>query len=249
MKLEEKIKDKYLYSNGLNIFKFFYFNFQLLKAKFKPRIINANWGLDLIINNIFRNKKNGTYIDVGCHHPFINNNTFLLYKKGWNGINIDLDFNSIDMFNHFRPNDDNRKIGISNKKGFANLYFFHNRAAKNTLSKKSGGGAKQIKKIEVNTLDNIIEESKIKIKEIDFLTIDVEGNELNVLQGLNFKKYKPKIIALEFINPNNKFFYQQKIEDIQRSKIFKFMKNKGYKLSNWIHDDLIFVHKSISNIK
>ena len=203
----------------------------------------------MIINNIFRNKKNGTYIDVGCHHPFINNNTFLLYKKGWNGINIDLDFNSIDMFNHFRPNDDNRKIGISNKKGFANLYFFHNRAAKNTLSKKSGGGAKQIRKIEVNTLDNIIKESKIKIKEIDFLTIDVEGNELNVLQGLNFKKYKPKIIALEFINPNNKFFYQQKIEDVQRSKIFKFMKNKGYKLSNWIHDDLIFVHKSISNIK
>ena len=87
------------------------------------------------------------------------------------------------MFNYFRPNDDNRKIGISNKKGFANLYFFHNRAAKNTLSKKSGGGAKQIRKIEVNTLDNIIKESKIKIKEIDFLTIDVEGNELNVLQG------------------------------------------------------------------
>ena len=249
MKLEEKIKDKYLYSNGLNILKLFYFTFQLLKAKFKPRIINANWGLDLIINNVFRNKKKGIYIDVGCHHPFINNNTYLLYKKGWNGINIDLDFNSIDMFNYFRPNDDNKKIGISNKKGFANLYFFHNRAAKNTLSKKSGGGAKQIKKIEVNTLDNIIKESKIKIKEIDFLTIDVEGNELNVLQGLNFKKYKQKIIALEFINPNNKFFYQQKIEDIQRSKIFKFMKNKGYKLSNWIHDDLIFVHKSISNIK
>ena len=110
------------------------------------------------------------------------------------------------MFNYFRPEDDNKKIGISNKKGTSNLYFFHNRAAKNTLIKKSGRGAKQIKKIKVNTLDNIIKESKLKVKEIDFLTIDVEGNELNVLQGLNFKKYKPKIIALEFINPKNKFF-------------------------------------------
>ena len=101
----------------------------------------------------------------------------------------------------------------------------------------------------MNTLDNIIKESKIRIKEIDFLTIDEEGNELNVLRGLDLKKYKPKIIVLEFINPRNKFFYQQKIEDIQKSKIFKFMKNKGYKLSNWVHDDLLFVHKSISNIK
>ena len=218
MKLEEKIKDRYLYSNNFNIFKFFYFFFQFLKSKVKPRISNANWGLDLIVNNIFRDKKKGFYIDVGCHHPFINNNTYFLYKKGWNGINIDLDFNSIDMFNYFRPEDDNKKIGISNKKGTSNLYFFHNRAAKNTLIKKSGRGAKQIKKIKVNTLDNIIKESKLKVKEIDFLTIDVEGNELNVLHGLNFKKYKPKLIALEFINPKNKFFYQQNIENIQIQK-------------------------------
>jgi len=249
MKLEEKIKDKYLYSYGLNIFKFLYFNFQFFKAKFKPRIINANWALDLIVDNIFRKKKGGIYIDVGCHHPFINNNTYLLYKKGWKGINIDLDFSSIDMFNYFRPEDDNRKIGISNKKGFSNLYFFHNRAAKNTLFKKSGRGAKQIKKIEIDTLNNIIKNSKFKIKEIDFLTIDVEGNELNVLKGLDFKKYKPKLVALEFINPNNRFFYQQKIEDIQKSKVFKFMTNKGYKLSNWIHDDLLFTHKSFLKIK
>ena len=140
------------------------------------------------------------------------------------------------------------KLGFQTKKDLQ-IYIFFTIGQLKIHYQKSGGGAKRIKKIEVNTLDNIIKESKIKIKEIDFLTIDVEGNELNVLQGLNFKKYKPKIIALEFINPNNKFFYQQKIEDIQRSKIFKFMKNKGYKLSNWIHDDLIFVHKSISNIK
>ena len=203
MKLEEKIKDKYLYSYGLNIFKFLYFNFQYLKAKFKPRIINANWALDLIVDNIFRKKKGGIYIDVGCHHPFINNNTYLLYKKGWKGINIDLDFSSIDMFNYFRPEDDNRKIGISNKKGFSNLYFFHNRAAKNTLFKKSGRGAKQIKKIEIDTLNNIIKNSKFKIKEIDFLTIDVEGNELNVLKGIqNTIKKNQCILQIEIFKKN-----------------------------------------------
>ena len=194
MKIEEKIKNKFLYSKGLNFFKFFYFCFQYLKSKIKPRIINANWGLDLIISNILKKQKKGIYIDVGCHHPLINNNTYILYKNGWKGINVDLDFNSIDMFNYFRPKDDNIISALSNKKGQGDLYFFHNRAAKNTISKSRGKGAKLIKKIQINTLNNIIKNSKFNVKDIDFLSIDVEGNELNVLKGLDFKKYRPKII-------------------------------------------------------
>ena len=244
MKLEEKLKARYLYSLNLNIFKFFYFLFQFLKFKFKPRIINSNWGLDVIVSDIFKKKDNGIYIDIGCHHPLINNNTYLLHKKGWKGINVDLDFNSIDMFNYFRPQDDNQQIAISNTDGLTNLYFFHNRAPKNTISKKSGKGAKTIKKIRTKTLNNILESSKLNIKEIDFLSIDVEGNELNVLKGLNFNKYKPKIVVIEFIDPKIKEFYSHKIENIIKSEIYKFMKKKKYNFVNWVHDDLIFISKN-----
>ena len=244
MKIEEKLKARYLYSLNLNPFKLIYFIFQFLKFKFKPRIINANWGLDVVIKDIFKNKKKGIYIDVGCHHPLINNNTYLLYKNGWRGINVDLDFSSIDMFNYFRPDDCNKLKAVSNIKGFTKFYFFHNRAPKNTISKKSSKGAKLIKSIETDTLDNIIKKSKFLIKKIDFLSIDVEGNELNVLKGLNFKKYKPKVVVLEFIDPSIKEFYGHKIENIMSSKIYKFMKNRNYKLVNWIHDDLVFISKN-----
>ncbi len=243
MKIEEKIKAHYLYSKKFNFFKFLYFLFQLLKFKLKPRIINANWGVDVIVKDIFKNKKKGVYIDVGCHHPFINNNTYLLYKNGWSGINIDLDFSSIDMFNYFRPNDFNKQQAISNSKKLTNFYFFHNRAPKNTISKKSGKGAKIIKKIETDTLNNIIRDSRLGVKKIDLLSIDVEGNELNVLKGLNFKKYKPKVVILEFINPVIKEFYQHKIENIVKSELYKFMKKKRYRLVNWVHDDLIFIQE------
>ena len=245
MKFEEKIKSRFLYSNGLNLFKIFYYNFQFLKSKFKPRIINANWGLDRIVDVILKNIKKGIYVDVGCHHPLINNNTYYLFKRGWSGINIDLDFNSVEMFKYFRPNDDNYKTAVSNKKGVAKLYFFHNRAPKNTIDKNYGLGAKKIKKINIDTLDNIIGKSKLRIKEIDFLSIDVEGNEFNVLKGLNFQKYRPKVIALELINKNKNYFYEQKIETIQKSKIYKFMIKKKYKLTSWIHDDLIFISNSL----
>ena len=243
MKIEEKIKAKYLYKNDFNIFKILYFFFQFLKSKIKPRIINANWGLDIVINAIFKDKKKGIYIDIGCHHPLINNNTYILHKRGWNGINVDLDFSSIEMFNFFRPNDYNCKVALSNKKGESDLFFFHNRAAKNTLNKINGKGAKLVKKIKTDTLDNIIKQSKLSSKEIDFLSIDVEGNELEVLKGFNIKKYNPKVVVLEFIDKKNNFFYKQEINNIQKSPLYKYMIRNKYKLSNWIHDDLVFVSK------
>ena len=241
MKIEEKIKAKYLYKDGLNIIKILYFFFQSLKSKLKPRIINANWGLDIVINAIFKDKRKGIYVDIGCHHPLINSNTYILYKRGWRGINIDLDFSSIEMFNYFRPNDFNYKVALSNKKGESDLFFFHNRAPKNTLNKVNGKGAKLVKRIKTDTLDNIIKKSKLSIKEIDFLSIDVEGSELEVLKGFNIKKYNPKVIVLELINKNTNSFYEQKIENIQKSLIYKYMIKNNYKLSNWIHDDLVFV--------
>ena len=105
----------------------------------------------------------------------------------------------------------------------------------------------EIKKIKTQTLDRIIENSKFRNKIIDYLSIDVEGHELNVMKGFNLKKYKPKLIVLELINPSIKEFYLNKIENVLNSKIYEYMNENNYKLVNWIHEDLIFVPKDISN--
>ena len=161
MKFEEKLKANYLYKKNLNIFKLIYFFSQYLKNIIKPMRPNSRWGVDLILNDIFKNKKKGFYIDIGYHHPIINNHTYLLYKKGWMGINVDIDFNSIDMFNFFRPKDINIQVALSNNIKDTDLYFYHNRAAKNTISKEFGYDAVKVKKIKTNTLNNLIDE-KIK---------------------------------------------------------------------------------------
>ena len=246
MKIEEKIKNKYLYSKKTNIFKFFYFYFQFLKAKFKPRLAYSHWGIDLIITKLLNSKNKGIYIDVGCHHPFLNNHSYLLYKSGWEGINIDIDYNSIDMFNFFRKSDVNIQTAVTDHKGEVDLFFYHNRAAKNTISKEFGSDAKEQKKINSDTLNNIIENSKFKNSKIDFVSIDVEGNEMNVLNGFNLKKYKPKLILLEFILPNKKEFYEKDINEITNSEIYKFLIKNEYKLINWNHDDLLFMRLDYS---
>jgi len=246
MKLEEKIKNKFLYSKNLNLFKILYFYFQFFKNKIKLKKSYSNWGVDMLSDFFFREKREGVYVDVGCHHPFLNNNTYPLHKRGWVGINIDLDYSSIDSFNFFRKNDHNIQIAVSDSTGDADLYFFHNRAAKNTLSKSSGEQSKKILIVQTDTLNNIIASTKFKDKRIDFLSIDVEGFEINVLKGFDFKKYKPSLVVLEFIDPNLKEFFYQKIDNILDSELYKYMVNQEYKMVNWIHDDLVFVPENIN---
>ena len=74
MKFEEKLKQKYLYREGQNIFKKLYFYAQILKEKKFIKKSFSGGAQDLIINYFFKNLNDGIYIDVGCYHPFNGNN-------------------------------------------------------------------------------------------------------------------------------------------------------------------------------
>ena len=241
MKFDEIIKNKFLYSKKNNFVKYIYFYSQYLKSKIKLKKSYSNWGIDMMADFFFRNKKEGIYIDIGCHHPLINNNTYPLYKRGWKGINIDIDYGAIDSFNFLRSKDTNIKIAVSDKTGEAELFFYHNRAAKNTLSKEKGFDSKEIHKIKTSTLNKVIENSIYKDQKINFISIDVEGYELNVLKGFDLKKYKPDLVVLELIQEGMTEFFYQNIVNIQNSEVYLYMIKQDYKLINWIHDDLVFV--------
>ena len=82
---------------------------------FFPKKSYSMLGEDIFVKKFFKDKKKGFYVDIGCYHPIDGNNTYLLYKKGWEGINIDLNKTSIDLFNRARKNDNNLNVAISNK--------------------------------------------------------------------------------------------------------------------------------------
>ena len=190
-------------------------------------------GEDLEIIKIFKNKREGFYVDAGCYHPVHLNNTFLLFKKKWSGINIDISQFSIDLFNHLRPKDININSAVANSDGEKVFYFQKKLSQLSTTNKKIAlermQGKIYEKKIKCQKLSTILNGTKYKNRPIDFLNIDIEGADYKALISLDFKSYKPKVICIE-INEKN----------VINSETYKYLIKIGYKKiwsskSNWSH--------------
>ena len=105
---------------------YLYYNLYIRNLKYYFKNSYSQLNEDIFLKEFFKNKKKGLFVDIGCHHPFKSNNTFLLYKSGWSGINIDLNRLSIDLFNIARPRDINICSAISNKEGTIDYYLPNN---------------------------------------------------------------------------------------------------------------------------
>ncbi len=179
-------------------------------------------GEDLIILNTLKEVKNGFYVDAGCYHPLHLNNTYLLYKKGWRGINIDLSKYSIELFNYIRPDDININSAVSENDGKTTFYYQKKLSqlttTKKDISIKRMQGKIKEKEITALSLNTILKKNGFKEIKIDFLNIDVEGADYEAISSLNFNVYKPRVICIEITDI-----------DTSNSKIFNFLKNLNYK--------------------
>ena len=205
-------------------------------------------GVDLLVNYLLKDVKNGFYLDVGAQNPISNNNTYILYKRGWNGINIDLDSKNIALFNIARKKDVNICSVVSSSISEKELYFFHDKSAINTVEKNIANlqmnKYKEIKKVKAKTLNSIID--TYPEKKINYLNIDVEGHELEVLKGFDLAKHKPDVISVEYLDLNMKKleFKNNNLNVIINSELYKYMIINDYYFVNWNHADLIFVSNS-----
>ena len=186
-------------------------------------------GEDMVLNRLFEYKKNGFYVDVGAHHPMRFSNTYIFYKKGWNGINIDAMPGSMDLFSKIRKRDINLEIPISDKRELL-TYFAFNEPALNgfhsSLSNERDGknGCKIIfkKEMETKTLVDIFNVYLPGNIDIDFLSIDVEGLDFQVIKSNDWDKYRPEIVLVEVLSAG--------LEGVLESDIAKYMKDMRYDL-------------------
>lgn len=196
-------------------------------------------GEDMVLRRMLPMDRSGFYIDVGAYHPFRYSNTYYFYTQGWRGINIDANPDSMKLFNLKRPNDINLEIPIASRPQKLTYYRFNQPAFngfKKDLSeiRSSEPNIKITEKLSLKTmrLDQILDAHLPVGQNIDFLSVDVEGMDLDVLKSNNWKKYRPKIIL---------------VEELSETKlgVGAFLSEHGYSMVAKTLHTVLFRHKDL----
>lgn len=168
----------------------------------------AQTGEDNIVDFIFKHilqLPNFTYFDIGAHHPYYLSNTAIFYQRGNKGLSIEPDPQLYTAIKKARPNETVLNIGVDfstddDSKKMLDFYIMTTPTL-NTFSEK------EAKRLDIEGQYKIKEVAKIEVVHLhqlfrnyflpDFLSIDVEGIDFEIVKSIDIKKYRPKVICIE----------------------------------------------------
>lgn len=183
-------------------------------------------GEDMILRHLLgSDKMQGFYVDVGAFHPTLFSNTYFFYLNGWRGINIEARPGSKTVFDKVRPRDVNLEVGISSERGTMTYYFIADDSPMNSFSPDFLRDIKMLdqvkREIAIPTipLADVLEQHVPDGQAIDFMNVDVEGRDFEVLASNDWKRFRPRFIVVEDegLNPSE-------------SQIVRMMNGHGYEL-------------------
>lgn len=161
---------------------------------------------DVLLDRLFPRGLKGFYIDVGANDPVANSVTKHFYDLGWRGVNVEPALSAFERLQELRPRDVNLNLGLSDREdtltfhefppGISGVSTFSAELAE--LQQEVGHGS-QARPVPVTTLAKICAEHVDG--EIDFLSIDVEGHELEVLDGGDWTRWRPRVVVVEATEP------------------------------------------------
>jgi FkbM family methyltransferase len=195
----------------------------------------SQYGEDLVVLNIFHrlNVDRPSYIDIGAHHPFDLSNTALLYQRGSRGINVEANPDLLPAFSKHRSQDVNISVGVGPHRGRAPFY----RSRSNLSSGRNSFlrdaveplGIAGILEVDLTTVDDIITEHGRGVVP-DFMSIDIEGMDHAVLEGM---ACRPSVVCAEAVAPGSD------------TPMIKLMQDRGYFLVLRACHNLILVRNDL----
>ncbi|MFN5324179.1 MAG: FkbM family methyltransferase [Bacteroidota bacterium] len=203
---------------------------KLFPDRFLRKVCYSQCGEDLVLAALMRQLGKtgpGFYLDVGAYHPFIGSNTYLFYRQGWRGINLDPRPGIMAQFNKFRPNDINLEFGIGDKTELLCYYMLESEPGLNTFNFETlqavgkEGLVTSTIDVPVITLADVQQKHVPNGTIIDFVSIDTEGFEIKVLSTFDFSLHRPKVFALE-CNDVTTF------DHLSCNDVDSFMRRNGY---------------------
>ncbi len=197
-------------------------------------------GEDLVVARLFDGKSDGFYVDVGAHHPMRHSNTYLLYRRGWRGINIDATLGSMAAFRRARPRDINVECLVAADPSPQRFYAF-NEPALNTASpalarERPAENARYrvTREFELRprTLASLLDEFLPSGTKIDLMSVDVEGLDLDVLRSNDWARYRPSLLLVEVLH--------SELSDLDSQEIVQFLRGWNYRPIAKLYNTVIF---------
>ena len=155
----------------------------------------------------FAGQETGFYVDIGAGHPVADNVSYWFYLKGWNGLVVEPQANLLDLYAHLRPRD----LALGNLVGRADgeadfhvverLHGLSTTLAENARTAIELGGKVTTERRPMRSLASLVAEHGIRT--IDFLKIDVEGAEADVLAGADWTTCRPRVVLVEATTPGS----------------------------------------------
>lgn len=151
----------------------------------------------------------GFYVDLGAGHPIGHSVTKWFYEQGWNGISIEPSPQFFRLIQADRPRDLNLNIAISDTVGEFTFYEIEHLVGCSTLMPEV---AAQLRTkghnvveytVPTITLAQLFEDYTQGDRPVEFLKIDVEGHEPAVLSGMDFRRWRPRVLVIEATRPNS----------------------------------------------
>ncbi len=183
-------------------------------------------GEDMILRHIIgSDKQDGFYVDVGAYHPVLFSNTYFFYLYGWRGINIEARPGSRRLFDKLRSRDINLEVGVSSERGEMIYYLIDDDSTMNSFSRdflEHLGMLGEVKReipVRVFPLAELLEENLPEGQAIDFMNVDVEGHDLEVLKSNDWERFRPRFVVVE-----------DKETDVEKSGIVSLMRGHDYEV-------------------
>jgi FkbM family methyltransferase len=147
----------------------------------------------------------GFYVDVGAADPVVASVTKHFYDLGWHGINLEPRPTALAKLEFYRPRDRNLGVAVGSENGTTTFCIVEEDPDLSTMVEFDSerlthrGYSTSLHSVEVRTLNDVL--SQYGVQSIDFLKIDVEGAETEVLEGLDLALWRPRVIVIEAVEP------------------------------------------------
>jgi FkbM family methyltransferase len=161
---------------------------------------------DVMLNRVFDSVPHGFYVDVGAWHPAIDSNTYAMYLRGWRGVAIEPAPAMASLWAELRPGDVLVQAAAGAGNGHTNFFTFGDIQQYSTTTPqtadqhRSNGAPVKTTLVPLVELNDVLARHRLS-GDIHCMSIDVEGGERAVLEGLDLRRYRPWVIMLESVEP------------------------------------------------